>query len=204
MRTVTGLFDNYDDAKSAVGELESAGIASENISIVSNTGDGHKVEEQGNNAAEGAGTGVGIGAVAGGAGGLLAGLGMLAIPGVGPVVAAGWLAATLAGAVAGAVVGGAAGGVVGALIKSGVPEEDAHVYAEGVRRGGTLVTARVEEDEAISAEAILDRTRRVNVTERRAAYTAGGWNRFDDTLDPYSPDEVATERDRYRLNEPRV
>lgn len=158
MRTVTGLFDNYDDAKTAVGQLESAGIASKNISIVSNTNDGRKVEDQGNNAAEGAGTGVGIGAVAGGAGGLLAGLGMLAIPGVGPVVAAGWLVATLTGAVAGAVVGGAAGGVVGALISSGVPEEDAHVYAEGVRRGGTLVTAQVEEDEAVSAEAILDRS----------------------------------------------
>lgn len=204
MRTITGLFDNYDDAKSAVGQLESAGIASKNISIVSNTADGRKVEEQGNNAAEGAGTGIGIGAVAGGAGGLLAGLGMLAIPGVGPVVAAGWLVATLTGAVAGAVVGGAAGGVVGALIKSGVPEEDAHVYAEGVRRGGSLVTAQVEEDEAISAEAILDRSRRVNVTDRRAAYTANGWNRFDDTLEPYSPAEVDAERNRYGTNSPRI
>ncbi|WFS00288.1 general stress protein [Rhizobium tumorigenes] len=204
MRTVTGLFDNYDDAKTAVGQLESAGVASKNISIVSNTADGRKVEDQGNNAAEGAGTGVGIGAVAGGAGGLLAGLGMLAIPGVGPVVAAGWLVATLTGAVAGAVVGGAAGGVVGALISSGVPEEDAHVYAEGVRRGGTLVTAQVEEDEAIAAEAILDRSQRVNLTDRRDAYTAGGWNKFDDTLDPYSQSEVEAERNRYRPNDPRI
>ncbi|MGF6178734.1 hypothetical protein ABIE33_007054 [Ensifer sp. 4252] len=61
----------------------------------------------------------------------------MASPGVGPVVAAGWLAATAAGAIAGSAVGG----IIGALTDSGVPEEDAHVYAEGVRRGETLVTA---------------------------------------------------------------
>ncbi|MDC9835598.1 general stress protein [Rhizobium binxianense] len=197
MKTVTGLFDTYEDAKSAVGQLEAAGIASKEISIVSNTGDGRTVEEQGSNAAEGAGTGAGIGALAGGAGGLLTGLGMIAIPGVGPVVAAGWLVATLAGATAGAVVGGAAGGVVGALVKSGVPEEDAHVYAEGVRRGGSLVTARVEDDKAMVAKAILDRSESVDVAERRASYAKNGWERFDDTLDPYTPAEVDAERGRY-------
>ena len=64
---------------------------------------------------EDAATGAGIGAVVGGAGGLLTGLGIMAIPGVGPVVVAGWLAATAVGAVAGAVAGGAAGGIIGAL-----------------------------------------------------------------------------------------
>jgi hypothetical protein len=68
---------------------------------------------------------------------LLAGLGLLAIPGLGPVVAAGWLASTALGAVA----GGAAGGLIGALTAAGVSQEDAHVSAEGIRRGGTLVTA---------------------------------------------------------------
>lgn len=203
MKTVTGLFDNYEDAKSAVGELEAAGIASKEISIVSNIGDGRTVEGQGSNAAEGAGTGAGIGALAGGAGGLLTGLGMIAIPGVGPVVAAGWLVATLAGATAGAVVGGAAGGVVGALVKSGVPEEDAHVYAEGVRRGGSLVTARVEDDRAMAARAILDRSESVDIAERRASYTKNGWERFDDTLDPYTPAEVDAERGRYSTG-PRI
>ena len=72
---------------------------------------------------------------------LLAGLGLLAIPGVGPVVAAGWLVATAAGAAA----GGLTGGIVGALTQAGVSDEDAQVYAEGVRRGGTLVTARVND-----------------------------------------------------------
>jgi hypothetical protein len=75
----------------------------------------------------------------------LTGLGIMAIPGVGPVVAAGWLAAT-------AAVGGAAGGLIGALTDSAVPEEDAHVYAEGVRRGGALVTAKVDDARAAQAE----------------------------------------------------
>ena len=87
--------------------------------------------------AEGAGKGAGIGATAGGVVGLLTGLGLLAIPGVGPVVAAGWLVATAAGA----AVGGTAGGIIGALTQAGTSEEDAYIYAEGVRRGGTLVSA---------------------------------------------------------------
>src|SRR6186713_1009063 len=103
--------------------------------------------------AEGAGAGAGIGAAVGGTAGLLAGLGLMAIPGIGPVVAAGWLAATAAGAAA----GGIAGGIVGALTQAGVSDEDAQVYAEGVRRGGTLVTARVNDADASRLEAMLDR-----------------------------------------------
>jgi len=143
MQTVTGLYDNYDDARTVVSELEDEGISSSDISIV-----GRKGETNETYAAEGAATGAGVGAVVGGAGGLLAGLGMLAIPGVGPVVAAGWLAATVAGAAAGAVAGGAAGGIIGSLTSAGVDEDDAHVYAEGVRRGSTLVSVRVDDDQA--------------------------------------------------------
>ena len=103
MKTVTGLFDNYNDASAAVSALEARGVPSDDISIVSNNADNsHRHEDNDNGAAEGAGTGAGIGAVVGGAGGLLTGLGLMAIPGVGPVVAAGWLAATAAGALAGA------------------------------------------------------------------------------------------------------
>src|SRR5205085_5078419 len=132
------------------------------ISIVANNADswysdkapGKRIDRDGDGVddrAEGAGTGAGIGAGIGGAAGLLAGLGLLAIPGVGPVVAAGWLVATAAGAATGAVVGGAAGGLVGSLTGAGVPENDAHFYAEGVRRGGTLVTARVDDARASAA-----------------------------------------------------
>ncbi|MBM7045500.1 MULTISPECIES: general stress protein [Rhizobium] len=198
MRTITGLYDSYDDAKAAVTALEDAGIPSDDISIVTNKANGVDVEGQGSRASEGAGTGAGIGALAGGAGGLLTGLGMLAIPGVGPVVAAGWLAATAAGAVAGAVAGGAVGGIVGAMVESGVPEEDANFYAEGLRRGGSVVTARVDESRAASAETILNGSRRVDVAARRASYVEQGWTRFDETADPYTPEQIAAER--YRTN----
>jgi hypothetical protein len=195
MRTVTGLFDDYADASAAVGELETAGVRSNDISIVSNNADRRHGDS---NAAEGAGTGAGIGAVVGGAGGLLTGLGLMAIPGVGPVVAAGWLAATAAGAAAGAVAGGAAGGIIGGLTSSGVSERDAHFYAEGVRRGGTLVTAKVEDALAPEAEAILKRSNWVDPAERRVSYEQQGWTRFDETLDPYDAQQVEQERLRYR------
>lgn len=200
MRIVSGLYDSYDDARKAVKALEDAGVPSDDISIVSRKDGKEDVEGQGNNAAEGAGTGAGIGALAGGAGGLLTGLGMLAIPGVGPVVAAGWLVATAVGAVAGAVVGGAAGGIVGAMIESGVPEQDAHVYAEGVRRGGSIVTAKVEDDKVAASQALVNSAQAVDLADRRTKYTAEGWSRFDETADPYTPEQIAAERGRYRID----
>jgi hypothetical protein len=197
MKTVTGLFDDYTDASSAVSALEAAGVSSNDISIVSNNADErHSAKQSG--AATGAESGAGLGAVVGGAGGLLTGLGIMAIPGVGPVVAAGWLAATAVGAVAGAVAGGAAGGLIGALTDSGVSEDDANLYAEGVRRGGSLVTAKVDESLVPEAEAILKRSNWVDPASRRAAYNAEGWTKFDDTLDPYGPDQIEQERNRYR------
>ncbi|RVQ63562.1 general stress protein [Sinorhizobium medicae] len=197
MRTVTGLFDDYEDAREAVTDLETAGVPSDDISIVANnTGDRYATDSS--NAAEGAGAGAGLGAAGGGVVGLLTGLGLMAIPGVGPVVAAGWLASTAAGAAAGAVAGGAAGGLIGALTDSGVDEDDAHVYAEGVRRGGTLVTARVEDDLAPQAEAILRQRRIVDPTARRSLYAQEGWSRFDENSDAYTVDQVERERERYR------
>ena len=192
--TVTGLFDHYSDATSAVDQLKAAGISEDDISIVSKNADGRYKD---NDVGEDAGTGAGIGAAVGGVGGLLTGLGIMAIPGVGPVVAAGWLAATAAGAVTGAVVGGAAGGLIGALTDSGVDERDAHVYAEGVRRGGTLVTAKVDEGRAAEAEAILQRSNWVDLPTRRTAYEGQGWTAFDDASEPYSQAEIDAERARY-------
>ena len=122
--------------------------------------------------AEGAAAGAGIGATLGGVAGLLAGLGMLAIPGIGPVVAAGWLASTAAMAAA----GGTAGGLIGALTQAGHDENEAHAYAEGVQRGGTLVTVRVDDSRAATAEAIMQR-----YDDRMGASTTGtayreGWS----------------------------
>lgn len=189
MRTITGLFDTRDQADSAVRSLRDAGIASDDISVVANNSDG-SYEVDGNDVAEGAGTGAGVGAAVGGVGGLLTGLGALVIPGIGPVVAGGWLLSTVIGAASGAVVGGAAGGLIGALTDAGVDERDAHVYAEGVRRGGILVTARVDDSRADAALAILQSDAGVNVGTRRRDYEASGWEAFDETADPYQPDQI--------------
>src|SRR6187401_2670261 len=136
MQTITKVFDTYASANGAVTDLESAGIPSSNISLVANKYVSDKYENV--QEVSEAATGAGIGAVVGGTAGLLAGLGLLAIPGLGPVVAAGWLASTLVGAGAGA----AAGGLLGSLAGAGIDETDAHSYAEAVHRGGTLVTVR--------------------------------------------------------------
>ncbi|MGC2522198.1 MAG: general stress protein, partial [Stellaceae bacterium] len=90
-QTVTGLYDTYDAAVSAVNDLEAAGVPHSEISIVANNVDNRYDRDRTSHAGADAGTGAGIGAAVGGVGGLLTGLGLLAIPGVGPVVAAGWL-----------------------------------------------------------------------------------------------------------------
>jgi hypothetical protein len=200
MQTVTGLFDNHDEARVAVSELKAIGVADSEISLVASNSsgwhdqDGHNSDAS--NATEGATGGAGLGAAVGGAGGLLAGLGIMAIPGLGPVVAAGWLAATAVGALGGAVVGGAAGGIIGALTEAGVPEADAHVYAEGVRRGGSLVTAKVDDSLASEAREILSDANSVDLEARRASYREGGWSTFNPDADDYTADEIAADRAR--------
>jgi hypothetical protein len=203
-RTFTHLYDTYDDAVHTVQALESAGVPHDSISIVANNADDRysttpdSVVEDNTTTAEpessGAGAGATLGTVAGGAVGLLTGLGLMAIPGVGPVVAAGWLVAT----VTGAGVGAAGGGLLGSLVGAGVPEEHAHTYAEGVRRGGTLVSVRADEARAAEIEAILDgRTpAAVDVTSRRADYQQTGWTGFDEQAPALTPTEVEAERTR--------
>jgi hypothetical protein len=151
--TITRLYHDYSSASQAVGDLEAAGVPAKDISLVAGNADNWYSKgpysrtdrtanlPQADHAATGAGTGAGIGTAVGGAAGLLAGLGIMAIPGEGPVVAAGWLVATAVGAVAGAATGGLIGGLTGA----GVSESDALIYAEGVRSGDSLVTARISD-----------------------------------------------------------
>jgi len=198
--TISRLYDSHNDAQQAVQRLESAGVPHSDISIVANNSDSwfntdKKVDRDRDGVddrAEGAGKGAGIGAGVGGAAGLLAGLGLLAIPGLGPVVAAGWLAATAVGAAAGA----ATGGIVGALTEAGVSAEDAHSYAEGVRRGGTLVSARVADADQSRLDSILNESA-VNLRDRSAAWQKSGWKSFDAASAPYGAEEVRKERQLY-------
>ena len=172
-RTLTALYDQYDDAATAVTKLEAAGIPHDDISLVSNKaettvdGDGHTAEHT----ATGTGTGATLGTVLGGGVGLLAGLGLMAIPGVGPVVAAGWLVATLTGA----GIGAAAGGLTGSLAGAGVSEHDAHAYSEGVRRGGSLLTVRTDEARSGAVERILEEHGAVDMDERAEGWRHEGW-----------------------------
>jgi hypothetical protein len=188
-RTITRLYDNRNDALEAAHEIERMGIPTADVSIVASNKDrwydaNRKDRDGDGDAGEGAAKGAVTGGVLGAGAGLLAGLGLIAIPGIGPVVAAGWLASTLTGAAAGAAAGGAVGGLLGALTDAGVPEEEAHVYAEGVRRGGTLLTVRVDDDRASQVEAALDRYRPTDVRSRGQEYRQGGWTRFDPDAPP--------------------
>ena len=198
MLTITALFDDYTDAAAAVRELEAAGLPPSDIAIVANDAHGRHAAGKAAHVGQEAEVGLEVGATVGGVGGLLAGLGLLAIPGLGPVVAAGWLAATIVGAVGGGVIGAAAGGLVGALTSAGVSEEDAHAYAEGVRRGGTLVTVRVADPMASSTRDILTTRQSVDMAARRAAYRQEGWLRFDESSPIYNADQVSAEQARYR------
>lgn len=186
--TVSVLYDSHAAAKAAVRDLKVVGLTDADISILSSdraAEDTYRREsaEHSSEIAHDAGTGAAVGAGLGGAGGLMAGLGLVTIPGLGAVMAAGWLASTAAGAAAGAAVGGAAGGLIGALTADGIDEGDAHVYAEAVRRGGTLVVARIPNLRLDAARTVLDAHKGVDVPERRTAYESEGWAGFD----PHSP-----------------
>jgi hypothetical protein len=117
--------------------------------------------------AEGAGLGAAIG-------GALAAFGAVAIPGVGILVGFGWLVPVLLCAAA----GGVAGGVIGLLAGAGGDERDTRIFAEGVRRGGILLFARIHDDEAARAKAILRRCGAIDTDARRAEYAGDGWDGF--------------------------
>jgi len=203
--TITRLYSDYPTASRAVSALEAAGVSAKDISLVASNADNwysdprharaDKLQKSAQpDSLKGAETGAGVGTAVGAAAGLLAGLGLLAIPGVGPVVAAGWLVATAVGAVAGAATGGLIGGLTGA----GISEDDAHVYAEGVRRGGSLVTARVPDADKSRLESVLDQQGSIDVRARGQAYRSAGWKTFDEKLPPYTPDQVKQDRGFYR------
>ncbi|MGZ5875259.1 MAG: hypothetical protein ACXWKP_24495 [Bradyrhizobium sp.] len=201
MIAICRLYDSYTDANRVVLGLEDAGVPPSETSVISNNSDSwyspprtagtdeaHKDEARGETSGkiEGAAIGAAIGATAATAASLVT---MLAIPGVGTVVGAGWLAALL-GSMA---IGGVAGGLLGALTNAGISEEDAQVFVEGVRRGGTLVLARVPETESPRIEAIMNQSA-VSLQERCDLYRKSGWQSFDPSAVPYTADQVRCER----------
>ena len=188
-RTVSKLYDSYSQAQRAVEALEQAGFSSSEVSLISRYRDDNTLADD----ASGTTTGATAGAVVGGGTGLLAALGVIAIPGIGPLVAAGVLATTLVGAAGGSVVGG----LIGALTDYGVSEDDAHVYSEAVRRGSSLVTVRTDDDRSAKADAILNTHTPVDVGQRRQAYMKSGWSKYDPASKGYTAEEIRKERERY-------
>jgi hypothetical protein len=214
-RTVVGVFDSFEQTGEAVRALDAIGIDSADVSIVATdpafryewgspaaggarmqvSGEGEAGDRlAGDAGAAAAGAGAVAGGMIGGAAGLLAGMAALAVPGLGALVAAGPIAAAFAGAGVGAV----AGGLIGGLGQLGVPEADAHAYAEAVRRGGALVTVRADEDRAAEVTAVLRAHGSVDLAARVAAWRASGWTGYDPGAAPYGREEIERERIAYR------
>lgn len=185
--TIVSVFDSYTDAQAAVRDLTDAGVPREDISLVANDKEGTYSSELsgsgGSSHHEGSGMGskVAGGAAIGGIGGLLLGLGALAIPGIGPIIAAGPIAAALGGA----AIGAAGGGIVGALKDVGVPDEDASFYSEHVRRGGTLLTVQADSSMHDHIHSILERHDPVSVDDRMEEFRSSGWSAPDPSSASY-------------------
>ena len=143
-----GIYKSKASAEAAVDQLVSAGFSNQDVSVLMSDNEGSKefATEKNTKAPEGTATGVGVGGTVGGTLGLLAGIGALAIPGVGPLIAAG----PIVGALAGLGVGGAVGGLVGALVGLGIPEYEAKRYEGRVKDGGVLVSVHCDSSEEIS------------------------------------------------------
>jgi hypothetical protein len=200
--TIVALFDGFESAQAAIVDIVRAGTPRESISLLANDSTGkhpglignpafareelvERSEEQ-PRAVVGAEVGLGLGGVLG----LLVGAGTIAIPGIGPLIAAGIWATVGAGAVGGGVVGG----IIGALTEHGISEKDAHLYAEGLRRGGTLVTIKTAENLYDGIAQILKTHGAVDVEKRGASWTAEGWLSFDPAAGALPPEHIATLR----------
>ena len=154
---VFGIYPNQTSVETGVSALRTAGFSNNDISVLFPSTDSTKefAHEKSTKAPEGASTGAGTGALLGGGLGWLVGIGALAIPGLGPFIAAGPIMAALAGA----GVGGAVGGLTGALIGMGIPEYEAKRYEGRVKDGGLLLSVHSATAEEIKrAKVILEQT----------------------------------------------
>jgi hypothetical protein len=155
--SVFGIFQNADQAEHTVNQLLATHFLSDDISVLlpDNKSTKDFAHEKNTKALEGTATGVTAGGAIGGALGLLAGIGALAIPGVGPFIAAGPIMAGLAGL----GVGGAVGGLIGALVGLGIPEYEAKRFEGRIKAGGVLLSVHCDTSEEIArAKDVLKHT----------------------------------------------
>jgi hypothetical protein len=202
-KTIVGLYDDLSKVRSVVEELVAKGVAQDDISLMLGDPDQQyttgleTIETSKSEAAEGAAVGAVGGAMLGGLGGILLGLGALAIPGLGPVIAAGPIVAGLLGA----GLGAATGGLVGSLVGLGIPEEEAVYYTEGVRRGGLLVVVNADEHQVDDVADIMRRHNPINLEERIETWQREGWAGYDPEVDYYSlPSYAGDYRQHYNTH----
>jgi uncharacterized membrane protein len=189
MKNVVGLFESEAAADRAIKALQEAGFKKNNFSLITRQNsivqkvDRQEDREKGTIQAEDKLGPVG-GAAIGGIAGMLIGVAALAIPGIGPALAAGSIASALGAAAAGAGMGAVAGGLLGTLTSLGISEEEANFYAEGVKRGGILVVVEADEANAPTASQVMRQAGAVEVNVRRETWESTGWNRFDEAVLP--------------------
>ena len=216
MKTIVGSFDSLDEANRVARELMDDGFRDSDVSVVASnlrgqygdattaigatsgvrTSDGGGLTRRTDvktDDSSGAAAGAVTGGVVGGAAGLAASLMGLAIPGIGPIIAAGPIVATLTGAGVGAV----AGGLIGGLTDMGVSRSDAEYYAEAVRRGGALVTVRADENRADRAAEIMRSHGAIDIERRAEQWRERGWTGFDEKAPAYTPADLERDRDLY-------
>jgi hypothetical protein len=196
--TVLATYDNIEKARDAVDNLVNSGYSRGDIGFAVYEGDGHVEHREHRprtddvDGAEGAGAGATFGAILGAAVGLAA----ITIPGIGPIVAAGPLGAAL-GALAGGSIGAAAGAVTGgitaSLVDMGVPEEDAHYYAESLRSGMALVSVTTTEADADRAMYLLQQYNPVDIDQRVSQWRARGWTGYDPMTEPFTAEGNVTD-----------
>jgi uncharacterized membrane protein len=176
-QTIVGHFTDSGSAQRAVQRLEEAGFTSQDVSYVAHDGSGRFADLLRGKTARGSGTAKGV--AAGSVSGVLLGLAALALPGIGPVVAAGPLAVALAGA----GVGAATGGLLGALADMGVPEEHGRHWSDRVASGGTLVIVRANDDTRDRAESALTASGAEEIRRhQQTVQSSGGY----DPADPHT------------------
>jgi hypothetical protein len=195
-KTLVALYDELETARDVIEDLVDEGFDRDQISLTAYDPEGKygkyletgEVEEEEGVDMQDA---VGFGAVAGTIGGLV--ISAVVLPGLGPVLTAG--AIGLAAATAG--VGALTGGLIGALVEAGFPEEEAEVYAEGVRRGGNLVVIQTVDERVDEAREIMEDYDPVDMERRAEAWREEGWEGYDEEAEPYTEEEVEAERARY-------
>lgn len=159
-KRAVGVFKRQEDVEHVIRSLKDADYTMNRVSVLARNvndieGGGEFAEKHGNEAPEGAGIGAITGTVLGGVTGFLIGVSVLAIPGVGPVLAAGAEISALASTLAGAGAGALTGGIVGALVGLGIPEERARVYENRIKAGDYLVLVSGTDDELRRVESIM-------------------------------------------------